>query len=685
MNKNKCSNRGWIILSSLIIALAAINLVSAESKLLTPEILLNLKRISDHQISPDGKWVLFNMGVPSITDNKTSKHNYFVSVNGGEIKEIGKGEKGADFSARWSPDGKKIAFLSTRNGAPQIFTMDFPDGTPIQRTSVEAGVDNISWSPDGQYFSYTAEVKLLQTAADKYPALPKVNVKMYESIPVRHWDDWEDETYSHLFIMPSNGGTVLDLMPNEKWDCPLKPFGGAEEIGWSPDSKEIAYSSRKVEKYAESTNSDVYTYNLASKETKNITPKMPGYDKDPSYSPDGNWIAFTSMERAGFESDKNRLMLYNRKSGEISELTKTLDQWEEQYVWSPDSKFIYMVAGDSAIVPIYKFDIQTGGWKVIYSGMFNCDGGLSISNDGKSLIFERRSMLQPFEIYSLNLTNYEAKQITNVNGSALESILKPEIKQRIVTSNDGAKVHCWVLYPPNFDSKKKYPLITYCQGGPQSTINQFFSYRWNLMLMASQGYIVVAPNRRGMPGFGQKWNDAISLDWGGKPMQDIMSATDDMLKESYIDPKGLSAVGASAGGYAVFWLAGNHNRKYSAFISHCGVFNCESMYGETEELWFTNWEYGGPYWDKKNDDFYAKSSPIHFAQNWTTPIMISTGGKDFRIPYTQSLQAFTVAQVKNIPSKLIFFPEESHWILKPQEQILWHKEFYEFLDKYTKH
>ncbi|MBM2814535.1 MAG: peptidase [Ignavibacteria bacterium] len=667
----------------VVTAIIFILTVDLSAQYMTPEILLSLKRVSEIKLSPNGKWVAYNLGTPNINENKVYKDIYAVSFDGKETIRL-TDDPASDFNACWSPDGKQIAYISTASGKAQIWIMDFPDGKPLQVTNILNGVENLAWSPDGKYFSFTSDVKMEQTVAEKNPCCPKVNIRIYDKLPVRHWDEWRDESYSHLFIIPVSGGTPRDLMAGEHFDTPLKPFGGDDEICWSPDSKEIAYTCKKVDNFVSSTNSDIYTVNIETGATKNISNGLMGFDKSPLYSPDGKWIAFHSQEHDGFESDRVRLMAFNRKTGEIEEVSKKIDQWVGQMVWSPDSRWIYFSAEEKAVVRIYKVSVINFDWIIITNGWENYDSGLQITHNGLTFVAGRRNMLRPVEIYTLSVSGENIKQITDVNGDIYSKLKLPTITERIFKSTDGANVQGWVLFPPDFDSTKKYPMITYCQGGPQSTISQYFSFRWNYCLMASQGYVLLMPNRRGVPGFGQAWNNAISRDWAGKPMQDILSANDAMLKESYINPKGVAAVGASAGGYAVFWLAGNHNKRFSAFVSHCGVFNLESMYGATEELWFPNWEYGGPYWDLDLRESYDKNSPHRFSQNWDTPIMISTGERDYRVPFTQSLEAYTVAQSKGIPSKFIIFPEENHWILKPQNALVWNKEFFGFLNKYCK-
>jgi len=668
--------------------------LDAGKTVFTAEDLMSLRRISDIQLSPDGKWVLYTMKTPRVENNSSSTDIW--AINTEDLTSIQVTTHGnADYNPRWSPDGKRLAFISTRTLVPQVFVQDFPKGEAKQITDIKEGVSNMSWSPDGKYFSFTSDVKLEKTVVENYPKWYMAKMRIYDKLPVRHWDEWLDESYSHLFIIPTDGGEATDLMKDEKYDTPLKPFGGAEDIAWSPDGKEIAYTCKKTDNFAKTTNSAIYLVNISNGSTRNITEGMNGYDMAPSFSADGKWISFISMEHDGFESDRKRLMLYNRKSGKVDELTKSFDGWVEEYIWHPDSKSIYFTSDSKGTVKIFRMALESikhaekslskGDYCVVADGWFNYGGGLGISKDGKVLSFGRESMVEPLDIYSMPANGGEQKKLTKLYEGFFLNKLIPKVEEKWITCKDGASMHTWIMYPPKFDSTKTYPMITFCQGGPQSMIGQKFHYRWNYLLMASHGYVMVLPNRRGVPGFGQKWNDAISKDWAGKPMDDIMSATDIMLKKPFIDKKGSAAIGASAGGYATFWLAGNHKGRYSVFASHCGVFNLESMYGSTEELWFPDWEYGGPYWDGKNKEFYEKQSPHKFAQNWDTPILISTGEKDFRVPFTQSLEAFTVAKSKGLDAKLIVFPDENHFITHAHEFIIWDTEFFGFLDKYCKH
>ncbi|MCX8055476.1 MAG: S9 family peptidase [Ignavibacteria bacterium] len=652
--------------------------------------LYSMKRLSEMQLSPDGKWIVYTVATPSIPDNKLFRDIWATSIDGNENLQI-TSDQGNEMSPVFSPDGKKIAYLSNKSGSYQVYIQDFPKGTPKQLTSLPEGVSNILWSPDGKYISFTSEVKMLQTIKDEYPDYPKANVLHYTDLPVRHWDEWVDDKLSHLFVVPVDGSIEpVDLMNNDTVDTPLKPFGGSEELGWSPDGKIIAYTARINNDFVRNTNSDIFLVKLDIKDKsvnfsrENITEHLPGYDKHPSFSPDGNWIAFLSQERNGFESDRVRLMLYNRQDKSIFELTNGFDQWIEEFVWSPDSKKIYATATDSGVVSLFEFDIQAKSNKRIARGNWDYGHGLAVTPDGKYLVVGKTNFNNPLDFYRLDLSSGEELKLTKFNDERLKYINPAKFEERWFTALDGKKIHAWIIYPPDFDPTKQYPVITYCQGGPQSMISQNYHYRWNFGIYAANGYIVLAANRRGVPGFGQAWNDAISKDWGGMPMNDLLAATDQFGKEPFVLSKGKAAIGASAGGYAAYWLAGNHKGRFSAFVAHNGVFDVISKYGSTEELFFPNWEFGGPYWIKQHRDNMEKNSPHNYVQYWDTPILISIGMNDFRVPYTQGLEAFTAARSRDIPAELIVFPNETHFISGLQEYIIWQDKVIKFLDKYTK-
>ncbi len=651
---------------------------------ITVEALYSLHRISEISVSPNGEWILYRTTTPNIKDNSMDNKLFIVSIDGDEIIEIKVGDTPAN-SPVWSSDSKKIGYIQNKSDLYYIYTIYVPNGVPSKVATFNNPIDNLQFSPNGEYFSFTQNIRVDKTVAAKYPDCANANIRIYSNLPVRHWDHWLDGTYSHLFIMPISGPSTYakDIMLNEPFDTPLVPFGGPAEIAWSPDSKEIAYTCKKYTgiDFVRNTNSDIYVYKMEGGETINVTEGFLGYDKRPSYSPDGKWLAFTSQLRGGFESDRIRLMLYNRAKKEYTELTKGFDQWIDEYIWTPDSKSIFATATYFGTMQIFKTNIDAPKFIRFSKGDFDYSN-LSITKNGKTLVFGMMNMIKPLEICAIPANGGDVKQITKLNNNIINQYLLSSFEERWIDTRDGEKLHCWIVYPPNFDKNKKYPLITYCQGGPQQMISQAFGYRWNMSLFTSRDYVIVAPNRRGCPGFGQEWIDAITGDWGGKPMQDILDATDAMRKESFIDSNKCVAIGASAGGFTTFWLAGNHQKRFKAFMSHCGVFNFTSMYGSTEELFFPDWEYGGPYWEEKNKEFYQKNSPHNFVNNWDTPIIISTGEKDFRVPYTQSLEAFTAAQVKNIPSKLIIYPNETHFIAKAQEYIIWFNEVFEFFDEH---
>ncbi|MFC2131351.1 S9 family peptidase, partial [Bacteroidota bacterium] len=628
---------------------------------------------------------------PNIEDNSSRSDLYLISTDGGDMKRLTYFGK-QNSSGCWSPDGKKIGFISDRNDKPQGYIMNMEGGDAKQLTDMKNGIAFLSWSPSGKHLAFVSDIKMDRTIQEIYNDLPKAKVNIYDDLPVRHWDEWTDEKYRHLFIIPVEGGDPVDLMKDDKFDTPLKPFGDASQISWSSNGTDIAYTCKKVADFESSTNSEIYTAPVYGGKSTNITKgevryPLDGFDMEPVYSPSGSHIAFKSMKKAGFEADKIRLMTYSLKTGRISDLSQKFDNWIDNFTWSPDSRSIYFSAIKEGKSQIFKMNSTSGKYETIISGIYNYgDKFLSITPDGKTLIFNRRNFNNPSELFSMPVRGDEEdiKQITNINTEALKDVKRAKIEERWIKTRDNQNLHSWVIYPPDFDPNKKYPMITYCQGGPQQAVSPYWSYGWNFLLMASKGYIILAPNRRGCPGFGQEWVDSISLDWGGKPMNDILDATDTLANEPYVNNKKLAAIGGSAGGYATFWLEGNHEKRFKAFVSHCGVFNIENKHGSTEELWFPNWEYGGSFLSKEAKEQYAKNSPHMFAENWDTPILIITGEKDYRVPYDQSLQAFTLAQIKGIPSKLIYYPNENHWVVHPQEKIIWYREFFNFLDKYCK-
>lgn len=653
----------------------------------SPELLWKFGRLGEFDVSPDGKQIVYSVTRYSIAANRGYTDLFIIPIEGGEAKHLTVFE-GSEFNPRWRPDGKKIGFIANESGSPQIWEIN-PDGTDAKQISfVPDGINAFEYSPDGKKIFYTKDVQIKPTLTEIYPDLPKANVHMATDLMYRHWDHWEDGAYSHIFICDRKGDSLInsiDIMAGEPFDSPLSPYFEANEIGWSPDGKMIAYTCKKLsgKEYAISTNSDIYLYDLQNKTTTNLTEGMPGYDKYPVFSHNGKFIAWMSMATPGYESDKMRLFIYNFESKEKVDLTEQFDQNASDYQWSSDDKKIYFTTEIRGTKQIYVIDLETKFIKPVTNGKHDVN---TFKLKDNKILASIMSMKKASELYLVNAENGEMKSITSINKNIYDKVKMGESREHWIKTVDGKQMLVWLIFPPDFDSTKKYPALLYCQGGPQSMVSQFFSFRWNFQIMVANDYIVVAPNRRGLPGFGQEWNAQISGDYGGLNMQDYLSAIDDAKKLPFVDADHLGCVGASYGGFSVYWLAGHHQKRFKAFIAHCGMFNLESQYAETEEVFFTNHDLGGAFWEKDNkiaQRSYA-NSPHRFVQNWDTPIMVISGEHDFRIPFTESLQAFNSAQLLNIPSKLLIFPEESHFVLKPQNSILWQREFFGWLDQWLK-
>lgn len=654
---------------------------------LTPEILWKFGRLSGGEISPDGKFVVYAVSrYDSKTLGKTS-NIYILPIEGGEPKKLTEDEF-SDFAPTWTPDGKQIAFMSNRYGNYQVWVMNTDGSARMPYSDIEGGINAFKISPDGKNMLYLRDVKLESTVLEKHSDLPKANAKKMDDLMYRHWNDWSDHKFSHIFISSVTESKVkdgIDIMEGEMWDAPLAPYFDDSEITWSPDSKTIAYTCKKLygRKYAVSTNSDIYLYNIETKETKNISENNIGYDKYPSYSPDGSKIAWMSMETPGYESDKERMFVMNLETGKQYYINENWDQNAHNYVWNEEGTELYFISGINATYQIYKVDISTKSFTQITKGQHNYTGFSKVAN---TIVGSKTTHQMAAELFTIDSQSGEEKQLTSVNKNIYDNIKFGHSEERWVETTDGKKMLVWVIYPPNFDANKKYPALLYCQGGPQSAVSQFFSYRWNFSMMAADDYIIVAPNRRGLPSFGQEWNAQISTDYSGQNIDDYLSAIDALKTEPFIDENNLGCIGASYGGYSVFYLAGHHEKRFNAFISHCGMYNLESFATATEETFFPNHDLGGLPWEVDNkvaQKSYA-NSPHKFVQNWDTPIMMIAGGKDFRIPYTESLQAFNAAQLQGVPSRLLYFPEETHFVTQPQNAILWQREFFEWLDEYLK-
>jgi dipeptidyl aminopeptidase/acylaminoacyl peptidase len=650
---------------------------------LTEEILWYLGRVSNPQISPDGKTLLYAVKYYDYKKNKGNQELYSLPIEGGIPTQITR-SNGDEFDAIWRPDGKKIAYLkNTADWGIQVFEANLDGSEETQLTKIEGGVNSFSYSPDMKHFIYAHNVKLDTSITDRYPDLDKANAMIYDDLMYRHWDSWTDGTYQHLFISdyPAMNETV-EILKNEKFQSPVPPFGGMSQVAWSPDGNKIAYCCKKMygKAFAESTNSDIYIYDLITKQTINLTENNKGYDMDPHFSPDGSKLVWWSMATDGFESDKHRLFIHDFKTGATKDYSEKFDQDATDFAWSKENDKVFFISVKEATKQIYELTVANGEIRQITEGDHDYNSILLANNQ---LIVTKTTHALPNEIYAINITNGKETQLTFENKDILDKIALGKSEKRWVKTTDGKQMLVWIILPPNFDSTKQYPALLYCQGGPQSAVSQFYSYRWNFQMMAAHNYIIVAPNRRGLPGFGQEWNDQISLDYGGQNMKDYLSAIDDAAKLPYVDASRLGAVGASYGGFSIYWLAGHHNHRFKALIAHCGMFNFESWYGTTEELFFANHDIGGPYWEKTCPKSY-EFSPHRFIGNWNCPLLVIHGGNDFRIPYTEGMQAFNAAQIKGIPSRFLFFPDETHFVSKPQNSILWQREFFRWLDKWLK-
>lgn len=666
----------------------------AQQQTLSPETLWKFGRVAEVTASPDGKTVLYTVKRFDVASDKGNADIYSVAISGGAEKQLTT-TPGSEFNIRWRPDGKKIGFLSTESGSVQVWEMN-TDGTDKKQVSaIDGDVSGFNYAPTMTYIYFTMDVKTSQTVKDKYPDLPNAKARIMDGLMYKHWDSWEDENSSHVFFAKYSDGKVdaaaTDILKGEPYDAPLMPFGGEEQLCWSPDAKWIAYTCKKETgtAYATSTNSDIYVYSIESGKTENLSVGNMGYDIEPRFSPDGKYIAWSSMEKAGFEADRNRIILYDLATKTKKELTVGFDQSAEGLVWSKDSKSIYFGSATKATYQYYVLNLSPAKGQAairkITDGQHDLHG-LTLAFDGKTttLVGTRNTISEPAEVIKVNPSNGLIAQLSFANKELLGTLKMGKVEKRMVKATDGKDILTWVIYPPDFDPNKKYPALLYCQGGPQSVVSQFFSYRWNFQLMAANGYIIIAPNRRGLPSFGQEWNDEISGDWGGQAMNDLLSATDEVSKEPYVDKTRLGAVGASYGGYSVYWLAGHHEKRFKTFIAHCGVFNLTSMLGTTEEIFFNNHDMGGPYWANPTPKSYTQFSPHLFVQNWDSPILVIHNERDFRVPLGQGMEAFTAAQLRGIKSRFLYFENEGHWMLKPQNSILWQREFFGWLNETLK-
>ncbi len=666
--------------------------VKVENGEFTPEILNSFGRVSDAQLSPDGKKILYGVTYNDIEKNKGNRDLWVMDVDGKNPLQI-TNTPNSENNAVWIDGGNKIAFMyrdeSNDEAAPQLWVMNADGSSRKCVSKMENGIEGFVISPDEKKVVLISTVPYGINTAEVHPDLKEAKARIMDDLMYRHWNEWVTEV-PHPFVGDfdySSVENVKDVLEGTQFESPMRPWGGVEQLAWTPDSKKLVYVCRKKtgKDYAVSTNSDLYLYDVATAKTeKNLTEGMMGYDNNPIISKSGK-LAWLSMEHDGYEADKNRIFMMDMATGEKKDLTADWDYSVDEIAWSPDEKYIFFICPFQGTMPLFRMEVATQKIDTIAAGQYDYTGLTPI--DANTVVTLRHSYLEPNEVFIAKNGEKEATKLTSVNDEILAKLNKVTCEKVMVPTTDGKQMTTWVLFPPNFDKSKKYPAILFCEGGPQSPVSQFWSYRWNLRIMASNGYIVIAPNRRGLPGFGTEWNAQISGDYGGQNMKDYMSAVDYMKKEPYVDGEHIGAVGASYGGYSVYWLAGNHQKRFAAFIAHAGIFNIMAQYLETEEMWFVNWDLGGAFWDKSNavaQKSYAVANPANYVQNWDTPIMVVTGENDFRISYTQTMMAFNAAKLRGLPARMVLFPEEDHWVQRPQNSILWQREFFGWLEQWLK-
>ena len=655
---------------------------------MTPELLLTLPRVGSYALAPSGKQVVYNVSQPSIQDNNSRTSIYLINSDGTGRTELTAPSSSSEYTPRWSRDGKQIYFMRGTDQGMQLFARTLSDGVERQLTAIDGGIVDYLFSPDETTLLYVQDIKARPVVTDVYPDLDKADARIIEDLMYKHWDEWVS-TMPHPFIAKVTAQPItegLDLLAGEPYEAPMRPFNGIEDIAFSPDGNLIAYACRKKTglEYSLSTNSDIYLYNVSTGETTNVSEGLMGYDTNPVFSPDGRSLIWIGMEHDGYESDLQVMYLYDLAKKQYRPLTADFEYNIANPTWSADSKTIYFITCREALTHLYSYQLSNGKIKQITDGQYDYTG--FDMNDKGVCVASRQSMTYPTELYMVNLKNGKTTVLTEEDKPMMSQLGDLTCEKRWMTTTDGGKMLTWVLYPPHFDKNKRYPSLLYCQGGPQNTISQFWSYRWNPRIMAEQGYIVILPNRHGVPGFGKAWNEQISGDYSGQNIQDYLTAADLMRQEPFIDPDRMGAVGASYGGYSVYYLAGVHEGRFSAFIAHAGIFNLEAQYLETEEKWFANWDMGGAPWEKDNATAQRTfaNSPHKLVDKWDTPILIIHGEHDFRILASQGMMAFDAAKMRGVPTKMLLFPEETHWVLKPQNALLWQRTFFDWLDRWLK-
>lgn len=687
--------KSLITLSVLLCASATIAQEKKETKLtvnmetpsktpLDPQTLWKLGRVSAEGISPDGKTLVYGVSNYAVETNSSEKNLYTLSLETGNATPL-TSEKGGESVVQITENGDIIYLFKG-----QLWKKNRYKGEAVQLTNSYTELENVKLSPNGQYILFSKAVLIKKYhSTDKYQDLPKSDAYVFDNLDYRHWDTFNNGKFNHPFVASYNNGKIgeaIDLLQDEPFYSPQMPFGGSEDFEWTPDSKAILYVSKKKfgTDYAVNTNTDIYRYDLATKQTTNLTEGMLGYDTNPTYSPDGTKLTWLSMKTDGYEADKNDIIVFDKASSQRLNLTAHWDGTVNSFTWSKDNRKIYFVAPSKGTVQLFELVVPTNfknkslaSIKQISEGNFDITG--IIGQVDNQLIVTSTKFTRATEVYRYDLKSKKLTPLTTVNDNMYAQISDNKIESRITKASDGEDLFSWVIYPADFDPTKKYPTILYCEGGPQSALTQFYSFRWNLQLIASQGYIVIAPNRRGMPGWGVKWNEAISKDWGGQPIRDYLSAIDDISKENYVDTTRRAAIGASYGGYSVYMLAGVHENRFKTLIAHNGLFDMRSWYGTTEEMFFANHELGGPYWDKANEKSYTTFNPSEYIEKWNTPILIFQGGHDYRVPIGQGLGAFQAAQLKKIKSRLVYLPDENHWVLSGHNAQVWQREFFGWL------
>ena len=641
---------------------------------LTPERLVEFARLGEPQLSPDGALLLYTVRRIDLAQNRGQSDVMLLSLgSGAAARVVGKGSQ-----PRWFADGTKYAFVATDGLHVQSL-----DGRASAVIDLGGSIDNLALSRDGGRVSFTRAVQVEPTLKDRHPDLPHASARVYDELMVRHWDHWRDGSYSHLFCASLEDQKPIDLLRGAAIDTPLVPFGGGEQICWSPDGNALCYTAKKVSDPERSTDSGIYVvaWNGIGPHVC-ITEGMPGFDQDPVWSVDGSKIAFCSMARAGFEADRVRLMLHDVRTGKNSELLTDFDASVHEVTFSSDCSRLFFTVETEGTTQLYTASLDQKQPTAVTKGR-HALSSIQVRHDSKKVYALRTTMELPAALVEIDVASGAITVVADENREVLSQLAMPTVDGEWFEATDGKKIHAWIVKPPDFDKAKQYPFLLFCQGGPQSMVGQAFSYRWNFHLMAAKGYIVAGVNRRGLPGFGQAWNDQISRDWGGQAMRDLLAVTDAMQARPYVDKAHSAAVGASFGGFSVYWLMGNAGDRFACMISHCGVFNLDSMLLSTEEQWFTNWDLGEPAWSRQSGTAeFERFSPHRYVKNWKTPLLVIHGEQDFRGPYDQGLQAFTAAQMQGVPSRLLMFPSEGHWVLQPQNGVVWQREFFAWLDSY---